>query len=71
MKYFERFLARPNKPGSEDAEDDVDDVDISVHCDIAVFDWLVKFMRSPRAAVLTVRILRSRNTKPTTWTILQ
>ena len=47
MKYFERFLAR-----SDGAEEAAEEVDISVHCDIAVFEWLVQFMRAPAAAEL-------------------
>ena len=41
MKYFERFLG---DYGSDNC--DPDDVDISVHCDISVFEWLVKYMQS-------------------------
>lgn len=33
MKYFAPYI-----------EKDSDDIDISVHCDIYVFDWLFKYM---------------------------
>eukprot|EP01052_Picozoa_sp_SAG31_P014062 SAG31_NODE_862_length_11416_cov_8.600336_4_plen_785_part_00 len=51
MKYFERFLVR-RKTGPEHMEEE--EVDISVHCDISVFEWLVGFMRKPHDSVLTV-----------------
>ena len=35
MKYFEKYLA-----DSKNA----DDVDISVHCDISIFDWLMRYI---------------------------
>jgi hypothetical protein len=51
MKYFERFL------GDSAAENcDPDDVDISVHCDISVFEWLVKYMRAPGTSAATLAV---------------
>ena len=55
MKYFERFLVRPGRNSEEGGtdsaitnDDDVlDDVDIAVHCDISVFEWLVRCARAP------------------------
>jgi hypothetical protein len=35
MKYFEKYLADSKN---------IDDIDISVHCDIAIFDWLMRFI---------------------------
>lgn len=35
MKYFEKYLG-----DSKQAED----IDISVHCDIAIFDWLMRYI---------------------------
>jgi hypothetical protein len=35
MKYFEKYLSGTNK---------VDDIDISVHCDINIFEWLIRFL---------------------------
>ena len=36
MKYFERFLA--------ESENGYDDIDISVHCDVEIFEWLMSFI---------------------------
>ena len=36
MKYFEQFL---------NEADNSDDLDISVHCDVKIFDWLMKYVR--------------------------
>jgi hypothetical protein len=35
MKYFEKYLS-DNK--------NIEDIDISVHCDINIFDWLMRFI---------------------------
>ena len=35
MKYFEKYLSD---------EQTLDDIDISVHCDISIFDWLMKYV---------------------------
>lgn len=35
MKYFEKYLSDQKT---------LDDIDISVHCDISIFDWLMKFV---------------------------
>jgi hypothetical protein len=35
MKYFEKYLADSKN---------IDDIDISVHCDINIFDWLMRFI---------------------------
>lgn len=51
MKYFERFLGDSGADGC-----DPDDVDISVHCDISVFDWLVKYMRSPTTSAAALAV---------------
>ena len=40
MKYFEAYLTD---------EDSADDIDISVHCDIKIFDWLMKYIENPAA----------------------
>lgn len=39
MKYFERFLA--------ENENGYDDIDISVHCDVEIFEWLMMFIHEP------------------------
>jgi len=51
MKYFAKFLEGPSAS---------DDVDISVHCDMTIFDWLVRFIhnRGPKA-VLSEQIVAS------------
>lgn len=51
MKYFERFLGDSGTEGC-----DPDDVDISVHCDISIFEWLVKYMRSPTTSTATLAV---------------
>lgn len=35
MKYFERYLSDSKS---------ADDIDISVHCDINIFDWLMRYI---------------------------
>jgi hypothetical protein len=35
MKYFEKYLAD---------QQSLEDIDISVHCDIQIFDWLMKYV---------------------------
>ena len=35
MKYFEKYLLDSKSP---------DDIDISVHCDITIFDWLMRYI---------------------------
>ena len=35
MKYFEKYLSE---------QQTLDDIDISVHCDITIFDWLMKYL---------------------------
>ena len=39
MRYFERFLA--------ENENGYDDIDISVHCDVEIFEWLMSFIHEP------------------------
>lgn len=35
MKYFDKYLSDSKN---------LDDIDISVHCDIAIFDWLMRYV---------------------------
>jgi len=35
MKYFEKYLSDSKN---------LDDIDISVHCDINIFDWLMRYI---------------------------
>lgn len=39
MKYFENFLA--------ENENGYDDIDISVHCDVEIFEWLMNYIHTP------------------------
>ena len=39
MKYFEKFL-KENEAG-------YDDIDISVHCDVEIFEWLMSYIHEP------------------------
>lgn len=39
MKYFEAFLA--------ENENGYDDIDISVHCDVEIFEWLMAYIHEP------------------------
>ena len=36
MKYFEAYLTSGTKN---------DEIDISVHCDVHIFDWLIQYMQ--------------------------
>ena len=38
MKYFESYLSSSNQ---------YDDIDISVHCDVYIFEWLMRFINRP------------------------
>lgn len=35
MKYFDKYLSDSKN---------LDDIDISVHCDISIFDWLMRYV---------------------------
>jgi Domain of unknown function (DUF3342) len=39
MKYFEKFLL--------ENENGYDDIDISVHCDVEIFEWLMTYIHEP------------------------
>lgn len=47
MKYFEKHLKMT---------DSADDIDISVHCDIKIFEWLMNYLNNmkPKLEVSTV-----------------
>jgi len=36
MKYFEKYLTEATS---------VEDIDISVHCDIKIFEWLMRYLK--------------------------
>jgi hypothetical protein len=44
MKYFEKYLTEATS---------VDDIDISVHCDIKIFEWLMKYLKVKDSGVNT------------------
>jgi hypothetical protein len=41
MKYFQKFLT--------ENENGYDDIDISVHCDVEIFEWLMSYIHEPGA----------------------
>jgi hypothetical protein len=50
MKYFEKFQpAGGSQPGAA-----LEDLDISVHCDIQIFEWLMKYLQQPQAQFRTL-----------------
>lgn len=49
MKYFKSYIPEQEVPENGVATD-ADDIDISVHCDIYIFEFLVGYMKSPRIA---------------------
>lgn len=42
MKYFEKYLTEATS---------VDDIDISVHCDIKIFEWLMKYLKQKESGI--------------------
>ena len=42
MKYFEKYLSDSKT---------LDDIDISVHCDIGIFDWLMRYIHNKEAQI--------------------
>ena len=42
MKYFEKYLSD---------QQTLDDIDISVHCDISIFDWLMQYVHGLKPAM--------------------
>jgi len=42
MKYFEKYLSDSKT---------LDDIDISVHCDINIFDWLMRFIHKKEPTI--------------------
>lgn len=43
MKYFEKYLTEATS---------VDDIDISVHCDIKIFEWLMKYLKQKESEII-------------------
>lgn len=46
MKYFEQYL--------QDAQS-IEDIDISVHCDIKIFEWLMKYLKDNEEPALDLK----------------
>jgi len=46
MKYFEQYLVDANS---------LDDIDISVHCDIKIFEWLMRYLKDSEEPNLDVK----------------
>jgi Domain of unknown function (DUF3342) len=46
MKYFEQYL--------QDAQS-LDDIDISVHCDIKIFEWLMRYLKDNQEPKLDLK----------------
>ena len=46
MKYFEQYL--------QDAQS-LEDIDISVHCDIKIFEWLMKYLKEAQPPSLDLK----------------
>ena len=51
MKYFEKFQPAGTTGNSSTA---LEDLDISVHCDIQIFEWLMKYLQHPQAQTRTL-----------------
>lgn len=51
MKYFEKFRQNASSPSSV-----LEDLDISVHCDIQIFEWLMKYLQSPELQSQTLDV---------------
>lgn len=43
MKYFEKYLTEATS---------VDDIDISVHCDIKIFEWLMRYLKQKESEIV-------------------
>lgn len=50
MKYFEQFLSE---------NDSSDDLDISVHCDVKIFEWLMRYVKDKQEPKLENKIVIS------------
>lgn len=51
MKYFEKFQPAGNAKSTA-----LEDLDISVHCDIQIFEWLMKYLLHPQAQFSTLEV---------------
>jgi len=46
MTYFDKYLRK---------NDSSEDIDISVHCDVNIFEWLVRFLKKPDECKLDIK----------------
>lgn len=44
MKYFQKFLNPHEGSNGNNGEGGYDDIDISVHCDVEIFEWLMSYI---------------------------
>lgn len=51
MRYFQKFL--------NETENGYDDIDISVHCDVEIFEWLMNYIHEPDDPIIDKSILIS------------
>lgn len=49
MKYFEKF-----RQNGTSATSSLEDLDISVHCDLQIFEWLMKYLLNPQIQARTL-----------------
>ncbi len=55
MKYFEKFQL-PGASTGIDASASLEDLDISVHCDIQIFEWLMKYLQHPQTQMGSLEV---------------
>ena len=53
MKYFEKFL--------QENESGYDDIDISVHCDVDIFEWLMSYIHKPDKTARAGQVRRGKH----------
>ena len=46
MRYFEKYLKD---------QQSIDDIDISVHCDVKIFEWLMRYLKDPDPPKLDIK----------------
>eukprot|EP00826_Nyctotherus_ovalis_P061252 TRINITY_DN8699_c0_g2_i3.p1 TRINITY_DN8699_c0_g2~~TRINITY_DN8699_c0_g2_i3.p1 ORF type:complete len:485 (+),score=134.76 TRINITY_DN8699_c0_g2_i3:536-1990(+) len=51
MKYFEKF-----QPVNSSGSTALEDLDISVHCDIQIFEWLMKYLQHPQMQTKSLEV---------------
>ena len=51
MKYFEKFQPTGNTNTTA-----LEDLDISIHCDIQIFEWLMKYLQHPQMQIKSLEV---------------